>query len=61
MDKPAINDWLERHCPICGKVNGLKVFQHYELMLTKTSGIFCGFGCPGSQDNMTLLELLVSL
>ena len=28
---------------------------------SKTSGIFCGFGCPGSQDNMTLLEPLVLL
>ena len=24
----------ERHCPICGDVNGLKVVQHYELMFT---------------------------
>ena len=27
----------------------------------KTSGIFCGFGCPGSQDNTSFVELLVSL
>ena len=27
----------------------------------KTSGIFCGFGCPGRQDNTSLLELLVLL
>ena len=27
----------------------------------KTSGIFCGFGCPGNQDNTSLLEVLVSL
>ena len=30
MAEPAMN---ERHCPICGNVNGPKVFQHYELML----------------------------
>ena len=27
--EPAMNDW-----PICGNVNGLKVFQHYELIFT---------------------------
>ena len=27
----------------------------------KTSGIFYGFGCPGSLDNTSLLELLVLL
>ena len=25
----------ERHCPICGNVNGLKVFKPYELMFTE--------------------------
>ena len=33
------------------------VFQYCAL----TSGIFFGFGCPGSQDNASLLELLVPL
>ena len=46
---------------MCENVNGFKVFQRYELILPKTSGIFCGFGCPGSQGNKSLLELLVSL
>ena len=27
----------------------------------KTSGIFCIFGCPESQNNTRLLELLVSV
>ena len=42
-------------------VNDLKVFQNYELLFTLTSGIFCSFGRPGSQDNTSLLELLLSL
>ena len=33
----------------------------YVLKFTKSSGIFCGFGCPGNQDNTSLFELLVSL
>ena len=31
------------------------------LCSPKTSGIFCGFGCSGRQDNTSLLEPLVSL
>ena len=27
----------------------------------KKAGTFCGLGCPGSQVNTSLLELLVSL
>ena len=38
-----------------------KFFNIMNWCSPKTSGIFCGFGCPGSQDNTSLLELLVSL
>ena len=34
MTEPAMNDWLMKGSPICGDVNGLKVFQYYELMFT---------------------------
>ena len=36
MAKPAINDWLMKGTVrFVEKVNGLRVFQHYELMLTQ--------------------------
>ena len=39
----------------------LKFSNSMNRCSSKTSGIFCGFGCPGSQDNTNLSELLVSL
>ena len=39
----------------------LKVFQHHLLMLPKTSGICCGFGCPGSQTIRVTIVIVVNL
>ena len=38
-----------------------KISNNMTRCSPKTSGILCDFGCPGSQDNANILELLVSL
>ena len=49
MAEPAMNDWLMK-----GTVRFVecKWYQNFP----KTSGKFFGFGCPGCQDNTSLLE-----
>ena len=62
MAEPAMNDWLMK-----GTVRFVEMLMVSKFSIVmnrcshKTSSIFCGFGCPGSQDNTSLLELLVSL
>ena len=62
MAEPAMNYWLLKG--IVRFVEMLIVSKFSNIMnycSPKTSGIFCGFGCHGSQDNTSLLKLLVSL
>ena len=63
MAEPAMNDWLMK-----GTVRFVEMYMVSKCSnmimnwcSPKTSGIFRDFCCPGSQDNTSLLEVLVSL
>ena len=60
MAEPAMND--SNSLSDLRKCKWSKMFSNtMNLFSNQTLGIFCGFGCPESQDNTSLLELLVSL
>ena len=60
MAETTINDWLMKGTDRFVKMQMASMFSNIMNRCSpKTSGIFCRFGCPGSQDNTSLLELLV--
>ena len=62
MAEPAMNEWLMKGTVQFDEMLMVSKFSNIMNRCSpKTSGIFCGFGCPGSKDISSLLELLVSL
>ena len=62
MAEPAMNDW---HMKGTVRFVEMQMVSKYSNIMNlcspKTYGIFCGFGCPGSQDNTSLLKLPIPL